>query len=180
MYAVGHFAIGYLTGKITAKALNTTINIPLLLLASVLPDIDLLMPALVHRGPLHSVMLYSAIFIPILIVYKKRAAPYFLAIIQHILIGDYITGPDLQLLWPLTNTEYGLQIGTTLTIVIEWAFFLLSMLVMIKSNDLLFLLKPHSSNMILTIPLMTVLLPTIISFPLYVPQSFHGYESVFN
>jgi hypothetical protein len=34
---------------------------------------------------------------------------------------------------------------------------------------MLSLLKPNPSNLILSIPLMTVLLPTIITFPLYVP-----------
>ncbi len=51
MYAVGHFALGYLTGKVAAKSLDVKINLPLLFLASVFPDIDILIPGLVHRGP---------------------------------------------------------------------------------------------------------------------------------
>jgi hypothetical protein len=56
MYAVGHFALGYLTSKIASKSLNVNINLPLIFLASVLPDIDLLIPGLHHRGPLHSII----------------------------------------------------------------------------------------------------------------------------
>jgi len=98
MYAVGHFALGYLTGKLAAKSLDVNINLPLLFLASVFPDIDILIPGLEHRGPLHSVILFCLIFLPIFAIYKKRAAPYFVAVIQHIIIGDYLIGGDLQLL----------------------------------------------------------------------------------
>ncbi len=173
MYAVGHFALGYLTGKITAEALDVDINIPLVFLASVFPDIDILLPGLVHRGPLHSVLLFCLVFIPIFAIYRKRAAPYFVALIQHVIIGDYLIGGDLQLLWPLSTNVYGFQVGmgSLLNIALEWSFFLISMAVMVKTKDILSLFKPRTSNMILSIPVLAVLLPTIISFPLYVPVS---------
>ena len=171
MYAVGHFALGYLTGKLTAKQLDVNINLPLLFLASVFPDIDILVPGLVHRGPLHSVVLFCLVFLPIFVIYKKRAAPYFVAVIQHIIIGDYLIGGDLQLLWPLTTNLYGFQIGiASLTnVVLEWSLFLVSMTFMVKTKDILLMFEHHPSNMILAIPVMTVLLPAVISFPLYVP-----------
>lgn len=171
MYAVGHFALGYLTGKLAAKSLDVNINFPLLFLASVFPDIDLLIPGLEHRGPLHSVILFCLVFLPIFAIYKKRAAPYFVAVIQHIIIGDYLIGGDLQLLWPLTTNMYGFHVGiaSLINVALEWSLFLISMTFMIKTKDIFFLFKHHSSNMILAIPVLTVLLPTIISFPLYVP-----------
>jgi len=171
MYAVGHFALGYLTGKLAAKSLDVNINFPLLFLASVFPDIDLLIPGLEHRGPLHSVILFCLVFIPIFAIYKKRAAPYFVAVIQHIIIGDYLIGGDLQLLWPLTTNMYGFHVGiaSLINVALEWSLFLISMTFMIKTKDIFFLFKHHSSNMILAIPVLTVLLPAVISFPLYVP-----------
>jgi hypothetical protein len=170
MYAVGHFALGYLTGKVAAKSLDVKFNLPLLFLASVLPDIDILIPGLEHRGPLHSVILFCLIFLPIFAIYKKRAAPYFVAVIQHIMIGDYLIGGNMQLLWPLTANTYGFQVGiaSLINITLEWCLFLISMAFMIKTKDIFFLFKPHSSNVILAIPLLTVLLPTLVSFPLYV------------
>jgi hypothetical protein len=170
MYAVGHFALGYLTGKLATKSLDVKVNLPLLFLASVFPDIDILIPGLVHRGPLHSVILFCLVFTPIFAIYKKRAAPYFVAIIQHIIIGDYLIGGDLQLFWPLTTNTYGFHIGiASLTnIVLEWSLFFISMIFMVKTKDIVFLFKHHSSNMILAIPLLTVLLPSVLSFPLYV------------
>jgi hypothetical protein len=171
MYAVGHFALGYLTGKLTSKSLDVNVNLPLLFLASVFPDIDILIPGLVHRGPLHSVILFCLVFIPIFAIYKKRAAPYFVAVIQHIIIGDYLIGGDLQLLWPLTTNTYGLPIGmgSLIHVALEWGLFIISMTFMIKTKDIFFLFKPHPSNIIVAIPVMTVLLPSVISFPLYVP-----------
>ncbi len=173
MYAVGHFALGYLTGKLTSKTLDVNANLPLLFLASVFPDIDIVIPGLVHRGPLHSMILFCLVFLPIFAIYKKRAAPYFVAVIQHIIIGDYLIGGDLQLLWPLTPNTYGFHIamGSLIHIALEWGLFIISMTFMIKTKDIVFLFKPHLSNMILAIPVLTVLLPTLISFPLYVPFS---------
>ena len=173
MYAVGHFALGYLTGKVAAESLDVNVNIPLLFLASVFPDIDILIPGLVHRGPLHSLLLFCFVFIPIFALYRKRAVPYFAAVIQHIIIADYIIGGDLQLFWPLTTDVYGFQvgIGSLIHVALEWSFFVISMAVMIKTKDIRSLFKPQSSNMILAVPIIAVLLPTILSFPLYVPVS---------
>jgi hypothetical protein len=170
MYAVGHLALGYLSGKATSKILNVNVNIPLLFLVSVLPDIDLLIPGLQHRGPLHSVIIFCLLFLPIFIFFKKGAVPYFVALIQHLLIGDYLTG-DIQLLWPITTNWYGLGIGiTSLTnISIEWILFLTSITIMFKTKDVWLLFQQHPSNMILAVPVLTVLLPTFLSFPLHVP-----------
>lgn len=171
MYAVGHFALGYLTGKLTAKSLGVNVNLPLLFLASVFPDVDIFIPGLVHRGPLHSVVLFALLFLPVFVLFRKRAAPYFVAVIQHIILGDYIIGGNLQLLWPLTTNTYGFHIDITslANIILEWSLFIISMMFMIKTRDIFSLFKAHPSNMILAIPVLTVLLPSLISFPLYVP-----------
>ncbi len=169
MYAVGHLALGYLSGKTASKILNVNANIPLLFLASVIPDIDLLIPSLHHRGPLHSVVLFSLLFLPIFALFKKRAIPYFVALTQHMLIGDYLTGWT-QLIWPITTNWYGLgiEIASLTNILFEWALFLTSTAILFKTRDVWLLLQQHPSNMILAIPVLTVLLPASISFPTYV------------
>jgi len=170
MYAVGHLALGYLSGKTSSKILNVNVNIPLLFLVSVLPDIDLLIHGLEHRGPLHSVIFFCLLFLPTFILFGKRAIVYFVALIQHILVGDYLTG-GVQLLWPITTNWYGLGIAiTSLTnIFIEWVLFLASITIMFKTKDAWLLFQQHPSNMILSIPVLTVLLPAFLSFPLHVP-----------
>jgi hypothetical protein len=169
MYAVGHLALGYLSGKTASKFLNVNANIPLLFLMSVLPDVDLLIPGLQHRGPLHSAVVFCLLFLPAFILFKKRAVPYFVALIQHILIGDYLTG-DTQLLWPITTSWYGLGMEITglTNILIEWTLFLTSTAILFKTKDAWLLFQQHPSNMILAIPVLTVLLPTLLSFPIYV------------
>ncbi|MDG6222363.1 MAG: metal-dependent hydrolase [Candidatus Bathyarchaeota archaeon] len=169
MFAVGHFALGYLTGKLSSKFLNVHVSLPLLFLVSVFPDVDILFPFLEHRGPLHSVLFWCLIFVPLFWLYRKRAAPYFVALLQHSLIGDYLTGGS-QLLWPFSLESYGLDIGirSTFNLGLEWVLFIASVVVMFKAKDLKMLLKPDSTNFVLLIPLMTVLLPIIVSFPLYI------------
>jgi membrane-bound metal-dependent hydrolase YbcI (DUF457 family) len=171
MYAVGHLALGYLSGKATSKLLNVSVNLPLLFVASIIPDIDLLIPGLEHRGPTHSLIISVLIFIPLAIYYRKKAIPYFIAITQHALIGDYLTSGGIQLLWPLNSTHYGLaiEITTLANITIEWIVFLTSLLIMAKTKEASTLFQPHRSNLLLSIPTFTVLLPTLLSFPISVP-----------
>ena len=173
MYAVGHLALGYLTGRATSKLLNVNVNLPLLFATSIIADIDLLIFGLTHRGPTHSLIISILVFIPIIAYYKKKAVPYFIAFTQHSLIGDYLTGGGIQLLWPLNLNHYGLAIEmTSLTIILlEWGFFLIAFTMLLKTKDARTLFQPHSSNVILSVAASTVLLPTLLSFPQYVPPA---------
>jgi membrane-bound metal-dependent hydrolase YbcI (DUF457 family) len=177
-FAVGHFAIGYILSKATAQVTKTRINIPLVLTLSVVPDIDiLLIPFLrdpyIHRGPTHSIIIAFLVFIPIFIIHHKSALPYFVALVQHSLIGDYVAGGEggTQLLWPLTLNHYGMKIGieSPINITLEWTTFLISAILILKTRDIDMLLKPHNSNLILIVPTFTVLLPTLLAYPINVP-----------
>ena len=53
----------------------------------------------------------------------------------------------------------------------EWTIFIISAIILLKSRDVHMLLQPHNSNLILIIPLVTVLLPTFLSYPLDVPSA---------
>lgn len=169
-FAVGHLALGYLTGKATSKLLDVDMNIPLLFVASVVSDIDLLIPGLRHRGPTHSLFIILLIFLPAFFLYGRRATPYFAATAQHSIIGDYLTSEGVQLLWPIAFDWYGLGFAmTSLTnILVEWIFFLASLTIMLKAKDAWTLFQRHPSNLILSIPVFTVLIPTLLSFPVYV------------
>jgi len=172
MFAVGHLALGYLTGKATSKLLNVNANVPLLFVASIIPDIDLLICRRAHRGPTHSLIVIFLLFLPLFMVYRKRATPYFIAVTQHVILGDYLTGGGgLQLLWPATSEWYGIGFeGASLTnVLVEWAAFLVSFTIMYKAGDTWTLLQRDPSNLLLLIPVLTVLLPTLLSFPLSVP-----------
>lgn len=171
LFAVGHFALAYVLGKSTALATKTKVNIPLVLTLSIVPDVDILIPFVEHRGPFHSIIMVVLIFIPLFALYRKSAFPYFAALIQHSLIGDFIAGGGVQLLWPLTSRPYGMEVGlkSPTNITLEWLLFLASVIIMLKTKDIWTFLHPHNSNLILAIPTFTVLLPAFLAFPIQVP-----------
>lgn len=114
-----------------------------------------------------------AAFIPLFAVYGKKAVPYFLALAQHALIGDYVTSGTMgvQLFWPLTSQSYGIGIviRSQTNVALEWIAFLAAVMIMIKTRDITKFFQTHKSNLLLSIPTFTTLLPTLASFPLGVP-----------
>lgn len=164
-------ALGYMLSKASAKLLKTDLNLPIALTLSVIPDIDILIPFLEHRGPTHSIVLALVVFVPVLAIYRKGAVPYLLALVQHSVVGDYIVGGQTQLLWPMATPSYGFDIciHSLTNAALEWAFFLASMVLLVKTRDAARFFQPHMSNLVLSIPTFTVLLPAFFSYPLYVP-----------
>jgi hypothetical protein len=83
-----------------------------------------------------------------------------------------MTGPT-QLLWPITTQSYGtsIDIMSQTNVTIELLIFLASLAILVKTRDTAKLFQAHKSNLNLTllIPTFTVLLPTFIRFPSYVP-----------
>ena len=174
-------ALAYLLGKGSSKSLRIKLNIPVLLVLSILPDIDIIYDFLtgaeIHRGPTHSIVTATLAFIPIFIVYRKKAIPYFLALISHPLIGDFFIGGQLQLFWPFSSTRYGLhELGSTYirisdptNIILEISLFIISTLILWKSGDWKVFIKSNKTNLVLIIPITTVLLPSTIGYPFDAP-----------
>lgn len=172
-------SLGYILGKTSSKLLKTNLNIPLELTLSIIPDIDILAehvpglaPILQHRGLTHSFVVSFIIFIPFFVVYRKTAVPYFIALVQHALIGDYLTGGGLQLFWPFSQQRFGLagaSIMSAENVALEFSLFVLSLAILLITRDIFALFQAHRSNLILVIPIFTVLLPTFLSYPLAVP-----------
>ena len=181
MFAVGHMAIAYLLGKGSSKALRVKLNIPILLVLSILPDVDIIYDFLtgaeIHRGPTHSIVIATLAFIPIFIIYRKKAIPYFLALISHPLIGDFFIGGQLQLFWPFSTTEYGLhelgsyyiRITDPVNIAAELILFAIATLVLYKTSDWKAFFTDNKTNLVLIIPIATVLLPSTIGYPFNAP-----------
>jgi membrane-bound metal-dependent hydrolase YbcI (DUF457 family) len=163
VFAVGHFALGYLFGKGSSKFAHVKVNLPLLLAASVLPDVDLLLRFLMHRGPTHSILTITVLMIPFFAVYHKQAIPYYAALLSHILIGDFFTG-GIELFWPLSQHWFGaldFQVNSLSIAATELTLFLLTVPLMYKLGDLQTLLKPHNKNWALIIPLGAILGPLL-------------------
>jgi membrane-bound metal-dependent hydrolase YbcI (DUF457 family) len=166
MFAVSHLAFGYLFAKICQKFLKVDINLPLIFLLSLLPDADLLVHGLLHRGITHSIIVITIVFIPVFLFYRKQSIPYFIAIIQHSFPDDFITGEGTQIFWPLTAKFFGLEVSmeSTLAIAVEVGGFLLAMMVFIVTKDLAKLLKPQVKNLLLILPAAAVLVSAVISW----------------
>jgi hypothetical protein len=170
-------ALAYLLGKPSAKLLKVNLNIPLLLVLSIIPDIDILFIPQMHRGPTHSIMTAVLVFIPFFVAYRQKAVPYFIALISHSLIGDFLVGGRVMLFWPLTKAEFGLHelgsyyitIENPVNVALELILFLAATAILLKTRDILQFFQNKKSNLVLIIPILTVLLPSVASFPLDVP-----------
>ena len=182
MDVVGHLLLGYLIGKASATRLRVNINVPFILAISIIPDIDFLQVEF-HRGATHSVILTLLVFIPFLIIYRKKVIPYLLALVSHMLIGDLIAGGGVQLLWPITATEIptlfpGMNNSSPLNIILELTLFLVSTFVMFKAKDLQSFLKNKKTNLLLAIPTVAMLMSIFLGTPpmpfaLWLPHTFY-------
>ena len=168
VFAIGHFGLGYLEGKGTSKMLHTKLNLPLLLAVSVIPDMDLILQYLypglfMHRGPTHSIVVFTVLMIPFFIMYRKQAAPYYAALLSHSLIGDYFTG-GIELFWPVSQQWFGfgnLGVDSLLSVTAEIALFAVALAIMFKTNDVRSLLEPNRNNLWLLIAFGAVLGPML-------------------
>jgi len=173
--------IAYLLAKASGKLLKVNFNIPLVLVLSILPDIDIIFQFLfgsnIHRGPTHSIIVAILVFIPVFIIYRKKATPYFAALASHSLIGDFFIGGQIQLLWPLSTREFGLpelgfpyiSINSPINVVLEFTIFVIATVVMFKTRDIHVFFKKRKINLVLAVPIFTVLLPTFVGYPIHVP-----------
>jgi membrane-bound metal-dependent hydrolase YbcI (DUF457 family) len=155
--------LGYITGKGSSKLAKVKANLPLLFAASVLPDVDLLLRFLTHRGPTHSLITISVLMTPFFVVYRRQAIPYYAALLSHVLIGDFFTG-GVQLFWPLSQGSFGalnINVTSPANVTAELLLFFLTLPIMYKLGDLQTLLTPHNKNWALIIPLGAILGPLL-------------------
>jgi hypothetical protein len=76
------------------------------------------------------------------------------------------------LLWPFSSAKFGftfLSVFSPINIVLEIILFLLAMLVLFRSGDWKVFFTNNTSNLLLIIPICTVLLPTIVGYPFSTP-----------
>ena len=179
--AVGHMALAYLLSKPIAKAVRVNLNVPLLTVVSIIPDIDILFESFIfHRGPTHSVIVATVVFIPLFLLYRKTVIPYFASLLSHMLIGDFFIGGQIMLFWPFTRAEFGLhelgiagayfEFDNNVSIALEIALFTAAIILLFKSRDVCQFLQKRKMNLVLTIPIGTVLLPSIIGYPIQIPS----------
>jgi membrane-bound metal-dependent hydrolase YbcI (DUF457 family) len=176
LFAVGHMALAYLLAKPAAKFLKVNLNIPLLLVLAVIPDIDLLLFPSLHRGPTHSLVMAAILFIPVFFMFGRKAAPYFLALASHAALADFLIGGQLMLLWPVTQMEFGLHelgsyyIGVVdpVNVALEACLFAVAFGALCLSGDIRQFWTRKKSNLPVAAPVLAMVLP-VLGFQLYVP-----------
>lgn len=176
VFAVGHLALSYLSGRLMAKPLGVRLNIPIVLTLSVLPDIDLLMPMLRHGGATHSIVLYSVIALPLVLFWGRQVFPYLIAIVSHPLLGDFLTRTSgmsgVQLLFPLSSRWFSMGSTAWLTVYafVEIGLLATMLITLTVTNDMKTLTMRHHYNLLLLIPIVTAFLPIFTEFPIPVPE----------
>jgi membrane-bound metal-dependent hydrolase YbcI (DUF457 family) len=170
-------ALAYLLSKPSARLLKVNLSVPLIMVLSIIPDIDILLLPTLHRGPTHSIISAIVVFIPVFVFYRRQAVPYFIALISHGLIGDFFIGGQLLLFWPVTAQQFGLHelgsmyigIESPLNVTIELTLLLAATFVLLGTKDILQFFEARKSNLMLLIPVFTVLLPTFVGYPFEAP-----------
>lgn len=173
MFLAGHIAAGYLLGTASSRLLKVKFNIPLLFVLSVIPEIDILFQGLlpgIHRSFVHSSTLVALAFVPIFIYYRKKAVPYFLALLAHSLICDFLIGGNVQLLWPFSAIRFGLEeIGSyyiwmfdPINIALELMLSLATLLFMVKTGDWKVFFANKRTNLLLIL-IIAAALPLCVS-----------------
>jgi hypothetical protein len=96
----------------------------------------------------------TIVFVPLFLYFRKKAAPYYLALVQHVLIGDVLIGGGVEILWPLTTKFYGLivSLNSQIDMILESSLFILAIVALILTRDMLRMFKPNKTNFLLVFP----------------------------
>ena len=147
-------------GKVASKLVGSELNLGLLFTVSVLPDLDLMFFwFLKHRGPTHSLMFVLLVSLPVIVVYRKKAIPYIVALLSHSLIGD-IYSSGIQFFWPFSTDWFFVSTisnRTGISVGLELALFVVCSLVMFVSKDFQRVLVSKTNRLFWLVPFGAVL-----------------------
>jgi membrane-bound metal-dependent hydrolase YbcI (DUF457 family) len=144
----------------------------LLFTFSVLPDADLLLNQYItHRGPTHSLFFSLLIFFPIFAIYRKKAIPYFVALLSHSFVGDIYSHIDgVQLFWPFSTEWFSvadISNVSFLSIGFELILFAISTTIILLNKDFQKQFFQKTSKIYWIVPFGSVLGPIVISETMY-------------
>jgi membrane-bound metal-dependent hydrolase YbcI (DUF457 family) len=166
---------GYVLGRGAARVKGTQLNIPLLIFAGAIPDLDLFTgqpfaTIFGHHGISHSWLAIIVCSIPFFFAYGAGTIPYFAAVIQHPLFGDFVTN-EIPLLFPLTLSQTGVNLSETnpaAAIALEIFGFLLFMVVFVMSGDFKRPFAWTRRNLLFLFLWIPVILATIVQSVVYI------------
>jgi hypothetical protein len=104
------------------------------------------------------------VFLPFILIYKKKAIPYFLTLLSHSIIGDIYGYNGTQLFWPINSDWiYISNINNTSSALVELFLFIFMMIIMLYNEDLEKILFNNNQRISWLIPLGAVLGPILIN-----------------
>jgi len=140
MFFQGHMVWGYLTARAMSSLSRARLVIPLVLLVSILPDVDIFLEpfGIKHLTVTHAISTWLVLFAPVFGYFGfRKTLPYFFAVLQHSLLGDAVMGP-IPFLWPATSVSYGLsfEMKSAMDLFLEGLGFALFLGVGYRTGDL--------------------------------------------
>ena len=157
----------YLCAAVTANKSKDKLFLPLVLILGAIPDIDLFLArfGVVHRTFTHSLFLWLIVFVPFLIIFRRRSLPYLAAVLSHFLFGDFLFDRAM-ILWPFSQQLFGFRMlmASTPEIALEIVGLLFAAGVSYFNGDLKRLLAVNSTNFFMVVPFLAVL-ASMLRFP---------------
>jgi hypothetical protein len=145
--------------------------IPAVLMLGVMPDIDLFLEGfgVAHHTFTHSLFFWLAIFAPLLLVYRLKVIPYFVAVVQHFAFGDFFVG-NVMIFWPFSQLYFGFKLPmfSVFDVALETAGLLLAAGIIYLNGDLKRLLSVDIRNIPMFFPFLA-LLASMLFFAVDVP-----------
>jgi len=158
LYLLGHMALGYLFAWVVARGRRQTLVVWVALTAAVLPDFDLLFGGfgLAHETYTHSLVVWAPMVL-LLVTWRSGSLPYVAALLQHIVVGDFLIG-SIPLLLPLSGAGFGLGLGmpSMPDALIEFSSLLIMVVVMVRSGDLRRLMSGSREGALMVVPLVSM------------------------
>jgi hypothetical protein len=138
--------------------------VPAILILGILPDSDLLLGSfgIVHRTVTHSFFLWILLFIPVFVVFRLKAIPYFVAVIQHFAFGDFLMG-KVMVFWPFSSKLVGFGFGmpSSVDVGLETGGLLLALALLIYVGDLKRLFSVDKRNALMVLPLLALFISAV-------------------
>ena len=165
LFFLGHMVWAYAWAAIFAGKRNRKLFIPMVLMLGIMPDIDLFLRgfSVFHHTFTHSFFFWLILFVPFLIIYRRKSVPYFVAVAQHFAFGDFLVG-NVMILWPFSQSYFGFNIAmlSMLDVALETVGLLLAAGISYFNSDLKRMLSIDIHNVLMFLPLLALLASMLI------------------
>ena len=155
LFFLGHMSWAYVFAVAFAGKRGGKLFIPIILILSVLPDVDLFLGGfgVMHHTFTHSLFFWFVLFAPFLLVYRRLVIPYFVAVVQHFAFGDFFVG-EVMLFLPFSSSYFGFKASmlSVFDVGLEITGLLLAAGIMYFNGDLKRLLSVDLRNVFVVFP----------------------------